>query len=487
MKKLLITLLWACMAFSTIGRNLLTPGRMLLRGHITSSDSTVTIPRNGVISIDDVFTSENINQGIEIDSLGNFEVTVSLPYSAPFLVQPAGWMLFMPGDTVSIDFDIATNKMKIDGSEGYQKYYDTCCKRGGMMDPLADLPWPFETRQMSREELQDYIHTIIDRLDGTLGGDDTVLENQVDELIRIYPILGGITQICEARMYYEDRLAEQLRPTDFSPEKFAAYNEEMRKLRLDFSEVYEFLTKKYPNSTINNPAFVVCSSSSPHLINRLEYNEFEELSNDINATNLRKIEVATGISPESLLAQTVISRYYSNRLESQIRFGSQYPFDAAGYVAYIVPVISNQRAATAVINSLRDYIKKYEIPDDTMNPVPDALHELIKPYDGNVIFVDFWNLGCGPCRSGMLNQRKKVEELADKPVKVLYIAPEREKKECEKWLAENEIKGEHIYISDDLWRLMEAKLNFNAIPFSIVIKANRYTKELGLHDIDKWL
>ena len=35
--------------------------------------------------------------------------------------------------------------------------------------------------------------------------------------------------------------------------------------------------------------------------------------------------------------------------------------------------------------------------------------ELIAPYKENVLFLDFWSTGCGPCRSGMIAAKPVVE------------------------------------------------------------------------------
>ncbi|MDE6394369.1 MAG: hypothetical protein K2K77_03410, partial [Duncaniella sp.] len=52
----------------------------------------------------------------------------------------------------------------------------------------------------------------------------------------------------------------------------------------------------------------------------------------------------------------------------------------------------------------------------------DVLQKIIAPYRGNVLFLDFWGIGCGPCRGGMIGQKPMLAEYADKPFKALYIA-----------------------------------------------------------------
>lgn len=103
-------------------------------------------------------------------------------------------------------------------------------------------------------------------------------------------------------------------------------------------------------------------------------------------------------------------------------------------------------------------------------PDGDVLAKIIEPYKGNVLFLDFWGIGCGPCRSGMVKQKPLLEELADKPFKALYIANASDGLEaCKKWLRKEEIKGEHIFVSGDDWQRLSGLFNFSGIPFGVLI------------------
>ena len=105
----------------------------------------------------------------------------------------------------------------------------------------------------------------------------------------------------------------------------------------------------------------------------------------------------------------------------------------------------------------------------------DSLFESLKgKYAGNVIYMDFWGIGCGPCRKGMLDQRTLVEQYKDAPVRFLYICNEKDspREPSEKFLSDNQIQGEHIFLSSDEWNLLTNKFQFNAIPFTLLIDRN---------------
>ena len=61
-------------------------------------------------------------------------------------------------------------------------------------------------------------------------------------------------------------------------------------------------------------------------------------------------------------------------------------------------------------------------------------------------------------------QKKLVEEMKDMKVKFLYITTADQKSSAEKWMTENNIKGEHVYITRNEWKQFETMINFTAIP-----------------------
>ncbi len=116
----------------------------------------------------------------------------------------------------------------------------------------------------------------------------------------------------------------------------------------------------------------------------------------------------------------------------------------------------------------------------------EILEKIISPYRGNVLFLDFWGIGCGPCRAGMMNQKPILEKLADKPFKALYIANADEGMEaCKKWLRNEDIKGEHIFVSGDNWKQLSGLFNFSAIPFGVLIGKDGNVIKAGYHGLSE--
>jgi len=100
----------------------------------------------------------------------------------------------------------------------------------------------------------------------------------------------------------------------------------------------------------------------------------------------------------------------------------------------------------------------------------ELLEKIISPYKGNVLFLDFWGIGCGPCRAGMIDQKPMLEQLADKPFKALYIANAEDGLDaCKRWLRNEEIKGEHIFVTGDDWKRLCGLFNISGIPHGVLI------------------
>ena len=124
------------------------------------------------------------------------------------------------------------------------------------------------------------------------------------------------------------------------------------------------------------------------------------------------------------------------------------------------------------------------IPD---TPEGDILSRIIEPYKGNVLFLDFWGIGCGPCRAAMIKQKSILKNMADQPFKTLYIANADDGMEaCRKWLSKEDIKGEHIFVSRDDWQRLSGLLNFSAIPFGVLIdkEGNIIKTHYSIHEDD---
>ncbi|WP_243349383.1 TlpA family protein disulfide reductase [Parabacteroides sp. FAFU027] len=100
------------------------------------------------------------------------------------------------------------------------------------------------------------------------------------------------------------------------------------------------------------------------------------------------------------------------------------------------------------------------------------LHKLIDKYKGDVLAIDFWSTGCGPCRSGMTERKDMPDEYKDKKVKFIYITDE-EASPLEPYNNFiKDIKGEHLRITRDEWNQLAVQYKINGIPHFMIVNKN---------------
>ncbi|WP_158249602.1 thioredoxin-like domain-containing protein [Prevotella sp. MGM1] len=249
---------------------------------------------------------------------------------------------------------------------------------------------------------------------------------------------------------------------------------------------FDFLSprEKY---LLDNPLLMV--SADMFFFNRLEYTAFRPLTQKkMSIMSHRKKTFVFGDSLQSL--HTAIAKglqqindelhLSSNDFTSQVCmirdvFSSFQCgiFDneeiKAEAIASVAPYITNQELLRLAILGYHDYIKEDQqscIDNKPASKGDSLFQRIIEPYKGNVLYVDFWSMSCGPCRAGMLDMRDEVEANKDKPVKYLYITYDTEE-HCRSFLEPNNIKGEHIFISRSEWAHLQEKFNFSGIPFVV--------------------
>lgn len=164
-----------------------------------------------------------------------------------------------------------------------------------------------------------------------------------------------------------------------------------------------------------------------------------------------------------------------------------------GSVTAAYPQITDPLVAHHVVDAYRRFVieKEGRRPEPSLSPEGDAIfNALVDRYKGNVLVIDFWGIGCAPCRAGMLGQRADVEYFKDKPVRFLYICNEKDspREHGERFMNDNHIKGEHIYLTPDEWNHLAKKFRFIGIPFHLTVNkkgkivSNNYA---GRHTIEE--
>ena len=106
----------------------------------------------------------------------------------------------------------------------------------------------------------------------------------------------------------------------------------------------------------------------------------------------------------------------------------------------------------------------YELPDTRGGRV---FKELIAPYHGKLLLVDFWGINCGPCRAGIERTAHLRDKYRDsKQFKFIYLTSEKDSPlKAYTAYVDKYLPLETSYrISDDDYIYLRALFAFNGIP-----------------------
>lgn len=499
------------------------PGYVVVRGCVKN------VPQGkygtlGFVGMD-MFLDKEFVEAIKVDSTGRFCASILVPHSQFFTLGSFGSVFAAVGDTLDVTIEGRsgtegdTAVWGGTGATGEVNRLWPRLRRQFFSDDMEKKPWEAKDRQVMMEwrgkKLKEFRAVV-----GAVDADTLSLIDGCSDFARDVlksSLLARIPeQIGAAFSLYRWNIMDEQRNTP--PEKVVRRQ-----------EVWNFLHECEPY-ILDNPCMLFADGGS-HLINNLEFDPLDAfiyLGDEFYGESGSQDPDRLADYKENLVLPSTYDRqdhekmleyrqgrllsvadYYRmagdsicSRLGLHNNFMMQicllheimrdakdaseawFPHTLAERFAGAIPQFAHKIVAHRAVDAYRKFVAGREgrRPEASASPEGDALFSaLVEKYKGNVLFMDFWGISCGPCRSGMLDQRDVVEYFKDKPVRFLYICNEKNspRDPSEAFMKHNNIKGEHIYLTNDEWNFLAKKFQFIGIPFCVLVdrKGNIVTHE----------
>ncbi len=216
----------------------------------------------------------------------------------------------------------------------------------------------------------------------------------------------------------------------------------------------------------NNP-LMMSNDHLSHLVNRIQYAQPAQRAY-FSATGQKQLDnyyamirEILGTKENTLMAQLCVYQQMLTELRGV-------PTEESKYT-----MVSNTFTHPYVKAKADEFYHRAMAQTELSAPLPDApMAELIRSlcakYPGRILIIDFWGMGCGPCRSDIQSSKNLRAEVAKRDdVKLVFIAGERTtegsnsyKKYVAEWLADEETV---CVTNADFTRLQEL-FRFDGIP-----------------------
>lgn len=122
----------------------------------------------------------------------------------------------------------------------------------------------------------------------------------------------------------------------------------------------------------------------------------------------------------------------------------------------------------------------YQLPE---GKATEVFRRLIKPYQGKVLFIDFWATWCGPCRAGIKETAKLRKQYKNHPeFQFIYVTSQGESPEKEyREFAEKQLKdGVSLYVTASEYHYLRQLFHFNGIPHYVLVEKDGSISEAGI-------
>ena len=415
----------------------------------------------------DFLTMSQVEFYADIDHLGRFEITFPVMNTEELFIDWSRTRLravVEPGDTLFLFVDIEDYIPGEEDSNGYEGYVDRS-KRVLFMGDNARLnneiykykaPW-LSVNKNDVEGLTDMEF---------LNAHENVYNKRIAALnghIERYPTVSE-----KFRFYIQEQEKSKF-AFHLMQHRFDLFDRADRTFQEDYMQYVE---ENFPLD--NELTYNLTHNFKPFLRDYIEYIE------DVKFSEKSFLDTSVGdslIGNKNLRELWTTSRYqhWFETLRKPLSVQQQVVFRVKVTNPFLIDYIDNiQKHYRNIANqgisyeaSLKstEHLKEYQDADR-------LFEELIKPYRGKVIYIDFWGTWCAPCRENMKYVPDVEEALKGEDVIFMYFANRSPEDTWKNVIKEMNLTGEnivHYRLSDEQQGMIERKLSVNEFPTYILV------------------
>lgn len=262
-----------------------------------------------------------------------------------------------------------------------------------------------------------------------------------------------------------------------------SYNDLIANIRIQYAETKEFgdiidyIKHAYPfsNDELKMINGFFEKDSSITTSNEYEFfynNGFKEIlfenTHRYFVNNLLKKceELQPGISRDLILSQG-ISFYYFNQLHiepTEIEWNKLKRLIESDFILQYLHQLNDSFIDETANNS-----NSPGLPEDVKVYFDTLDEELLKKYQGNVVYLDFYSTWCIPCRKEIPFARELANYFENKEVSFIYICCLSEKENWRKMINQYKLKGDHYYLNDEEYTKLSSIYGVKGFPTYILI------------------